>query len=63
MVLYMVSFLYMVFDEQFSDGFLDLIVVKNCPKLALLSLMTEISEGTHVQSPYVAYLKVCHLMP
>ncbi|CAF2236888.1 unnamed protein product [Brassica napus] len=43
---------------KFSDGFLDLIVVKNCPKLALLSLMTQISEGTHVQSPYVAYLKV-----
>ncbi|KAH0854889.1 hypothetical protein HID58_031353 [Brassica napus] len=45
-------------QRSFSDGFLDLIVVKNCPKLALLSLMTQISEGTHVQSPYVAYLKV-----
>lgn len=56
------SFLY-GFDEQFSDGFLDLIVLKNCPKLALLSLMTQISEGTHVQSPYVAYLKVCDLKP
>ncbi|CAN6818568.1 unnamed protein product [Brassica oleracea] len=43
---------------KFSDGFLDLIVLKKCPKLALLSLMTQISEGTHVQSPYVAYLKV-----
>ncbi|ESQ55222.1 hypothetical protein EUTSA_v10025046mg [Eutrema salsugineum] len=45
-------------NAKFSDGFLDLIVVRNCPKLALLSLMTKLSDGTHVQSPYVAYLKV-----
>ncbi|CAN8325504.1 unnamed protein product [Cochlearia groenlandica] len=45
-------------DAKFSDGFLDLIVMKDCPKLALLSLMTKLSDGTHVQSPYVSYLKV-----
>ncbi|CAN8231139.1 unnamed protein product [Cochlearia groenlandica] len=45
-------------DAKFSDGFLDLIVMKDCPKLALLSLMTKLSDGTHVQSPYVTYLKV-----
>ncbi|ESQ55218.1 hypothetical protein EUTSA_v10025052mg [Eutrema salsugineum] len=45
-------------NAKFSDGFLDLIVMKDCPKLALLSLMTKLSDGTHVQSPYVAYLKV-----
>jgi len=45
-------------DAKFSDGFLDLIVMKDCPKLALLSLMTKLSDGTHVQSPYASYLKV-----
>ncbi|KAF2553438.1 hypothetical protein F2Q68_00037245 [Brassica cretica] len=44
-------------NAKFSDGFLDLIVMKDCPKLALLSLMTKLSDGTHVQSPYVSYLK------
>lgn len=32
--------------------------MKDCPKLALLSLMTKLNDGTHVQSPYVSYLKV-----
>ncbi|KFK28737.1 hypothetical protein AALP_AA7G040200 [Arabis alpina] len=45
-------------DAKFSDGFLDLIVTKDCPKLALLSLMTKLSDGTHVRSPYASYLKV-----
>ncbi|XP_010439462.1 PREDICTED: sphingosine kinase 1 isoform X1 [Camelina sativa] len=45
-------------DAKFSDGFLDLIVMKDCPKLALISLMTKLNDGTHVQSPYVSYLKV-----
>uniref|UniRef100_A0A1J3CQL3 sphingosine kinase n=1 Tax=Noccaea caerulescens TaxID=107243 RepID=A0A1J3CQL3_NOCCA len=45
-------------NAKFSDGFLDLIVMKDCPKLALLSLMTKLNDGTHVQSPYVSYLKV-----
>lgn len=43
---------------QLSDGCLDLILVKKCPKLALLSLMSELSSGGHVKSPYVMYLKV-----
>ncbi|KAK4340570.1 hypothetical protein RND71_039071 [Anisodus tanguticus] len=45
-------------DAKFSDGFLDLVVIKDCPKLALLSLMTEINKGGHVRSPHVLYLKV-----
>lgn len=45
-------------DAKLSDGCLDLILVKNCPKLALLSLMSELSSGSHVKSPYVTYLKV-----
>ncbi|KAI4365106.1 hypothetical protein MLD38_021124 [Melastoma candidum] len=43
---------------QFSDGYLDLIAIRDCPKLALLSLMTELSNGGHVKSPHVTYLKV-----
>ncbi|CAA0396024.1 unnamed protein product [Arabidopsis thaliana] len=43
---------------KFSDGYLDLIVLKNCPKLVLLSLMRQTSSGTHVESPYIVYIKV-----
>ncbi|KAK4271532.1 hypothetical protein QN277_020216 [Acacia crassicarpa] len=45
-------------DAKLSDGCLDLILVKKCPKLALLSLMSGLSSGGHVKSPYVMYLKV-----
>lgn len=33
-------------------------MIKDCPKLALLKLMTELNNGGHVKSPYVSYLKV-----
>ncbi|KAF9614122.1 hypothetical protein IFM89_015384 [Coptis chinensis] len=45
-------------DAQFSDGYLDLIVIKDCPKTSLLMLITKLNDGTHVRSPYVMYLKV-----
>ncbi|KAE9595016.1 hypothetical protein Lal_00041110 [Lupinus albus] len=45
-------------DAKFSDGYLDLIIMKNCPKLPLLSLMSDLNKGEHVKSPYVTYLKV-----
>ncbi|CAA2968755.1 sphingosine kinase 1-like isoform X1 [Olea europaea subsp. europaea] len=45
-------------DAEFSDGCLDLIMIKDCPKLSLLNIMTELSNGGHVKSPYVSYLKV-----
>ncbi|XP_020220229.1 sphingosine kinase 1 isoform X1 [Cajanus cajan] len=45
-------------DAKFSDGYLDLIIIKNCPKLPLLSMMSELNKGGHVKSPYVTYLKV-----
>lgn len=41
-----------------SDGFLDLIIIRDCPKLSLLSLMTELNNGKHVKSPFVTYIKV-----
>ncbi|MCD7473450.1 Sphingosine kinase 1 [Datura stramonium] len=45
-------------DAKFSDGYLDLVVIKDCPKLTLLSLMTELNKGGHVKSPHVLYFKV-----
>ncbi|XP_042507403.1 sphingosine kinase 1-like isoform X1 [Macadamia integrifolia] len=45
-------------DAKFADGYLDLIVIRDCPKTSLLSLMTEVNAGSHVKSPHVLYLKV-----
>ncbi|EYU27907.1 hypothetical protein ABFS82_13G113400 [Erythranthe guttata] len=45
-------------DAQFSDGCLDLIMIKDCPKLSLLMLMNGLNDGSHVKSPHVSYLKV-----
>ncbi|GLT83034.1 hypothetical protein SLE2022_013470 [Rubroshorea leprosula] len=45
-------------NAKFSDGYLDLIVTKDIPKLSLLSLMTQLNNGNHVKSPHVLYLKV-----
>ncbi|KAJ8497591.1 hypothetical protein OPV22_008143 [Ensete ventricosum] len=43
---------------KFSDGCLDVIIVRNCPKSALLGMMLKMSDGSYVTSPYVMYLKV-----
>ncbi|KAB2007341.1 hypothetical protein ES319_D10G023400v1 [Gossypium barbadense] len=45
-------------NAKFSDGYLDLIMVKGLPKLALLSMMSNMNDGSHVESPYVTYIKV-----
>ncbi|KAL3519654.1 hypothetical protein ACH5RR_017803 [Cinchona calisaya] len=45
-------------DAKFSDGYLDLIMIKDCTKLGLLALMSELNNGCHVKSPYVQYIKV-----
>lgn len=45
-------------NAKFSDGYLDLVLIKDCPRLGLLSLMTELNNGNHIKSPYVFYLKV-----
>ncbi|CAN4092077.1 unnamed protein product [Withania somnifera] len=45
-------------DAKFSDGYMDLIVIKDCPKLTLLLMMTELNKGGHVKSPHVLYFKV-----
>lgn len=43
---------------QFADGYLDLIIMRDCPRWALLSLLIKIQSGTHIKSKYVEYLKV-----
>ncbi|KAJ9566441.1 hypothetical protein OSB04_002407 [Centaurea solstitialis] len=45
-------------NAKFDDGFLDLIVMRDCPKLALISLMSEMSNGHYVKSPHVLYIKL-----
>ncbi|XP_020571975.1 sphingosine kinase 1-like isoform X2 [Phalaenopsis equestris] len=45
-------------EAKFSDGFLDLAILKDCAKATLISLLKKMSDGTHVKSPYVIYLKV-----
>ncbi|KAM1008674.1 hypothetical protein ACFX2A_005186 [Malus domestica] len=45
-------------DAKFSDGYIDVILMRACPKLSLLSLMAGLSTGSHIKSPYVLYFKV-----
>jgi diacylglycerol kinase family enzyme len=43
---------------QFSDGYLDLIIMKDCPRWTLLNLLLKLQTGGHIKSKYVEYLKV-----
>lgn len=43
---------------KFADGYLDLIIMKDCPCWTLLSLLTKLQTGEHIRSKYVQYLKV-----
>ncbi|KAG0570231.1 hypothetical protein KC19_6G146200 [Ceratodon purpureus] len=43
---------------KFSDGYLDLIIMKDCPKWALLNLLLKVESGGHIKSKYVEYIKV-----
>ncbi|KAL8467923.1 hypothetical protein ACS0TY_031245 [Phlomoides rotata] len=45
-------------DAEFSDGCLDLIMIKDCRKLSLLKSMTELNNGRHVKASHTSYLKV-----
>ncbi|KAJ4981051.1 hypothetical protein NE237_031888 [Protea cynaroides] len=49
-------------NAKFADGYLDLVIIKDCPNLSLLSLMTKLNDGSHVKSPFVSYLKVKALL-
>ncbi|XP_074557627.1 sphingosine kinase 1-like [Curcuma longa] len=43
---------------KFSDGYLDVVILKDCPKSAILGMMLNMSDGSYVKSPYIMYLKV-----
>lgn len=43
---------------KFSDGYLDLVIVNECPKWSLLNLLLKLKDGGHVESRYVQYIKV-----
>eukprot|EP01018_Ginkgo_biloba_P022428 Gb_00257 [translate_table: standard] len=43
---------------EFSDGYLDLMIVKECTPWSLLSLLLNLKDGGHVKSRYLQYLKV-----
>ncbi|KAF6163272.1 hypothetical protein GIB67_025136 [Kingdonia uniflora] len=45
-------------NAQFSDGYLDLVIMRDSSKSAVLSMMTKLNDGSHVKSPHVLYLKV-----
>ncbi|ONK77059.1 uncharacterized protein A4U43_C02F2670 [Asparagus officinalis] len=45
-------------QAKFSDGYLDMVITRDCPKSALLALMLQLADGSHLKSPYVIYLKV-----
>ncbi|XP_074568766.1 sphingosine kinase 2-like isoform X2 [Curcuma longa] len=45
-------------NAKFSDGYLDAVIIKDCPKSVLLSLMLKMSDGSYCKSPYVTYFKV-----
>ncbi|KAJ4976346.1 hypothetical protein NE237_001452 [Protea cynaroides] len=49
-------------DAKFSDGYLDLLVLRDCSKASLLGLMTKVNDGSHVKSPHILYLKVKALL-
>lgn len=43
---------------KFSDGYLDLIIINECPKWSLLNLLLKLKDGGHVKSRHVQYIKV-----
>lgn len=43
---------------KFSDGYLDLVIVNECPKWSLLNLLLKLKDGGHVESRHVQYIKV-----
>ncbi|KAL6614371.1 hypothetical protein ACP70R_036641 [Stipagrostis hirtigluma subsp. patula] len=45
-------------EAKFSDGYMDAVIVRDCPKADLLALLMKMGDGSYVKSPYVTYLKV-----
>ncbi|KAF0906003.1 hypothetical protein E2562_009021 [Oryza meyeriana var. granulata] len=45
-------------EANFGDGYLDVAIIKDCPRSAVLGLMFQMKDGSYVKSPYVEYFKV-----
>ncbi|XP_072149842.1 sphingosine kinase 2 isoform X2 [Setaria viridis] len=45
-------------EAKFADGYMDAVILRDCPKADLLALLMKMSDGSYVKSPYVTYLKV-----
>ncbi|PUZ72488.1 hypothetical protein GQ55_2G398100 [Panicum hallii var. hallii] len=43
---------------EFSDGYLDAAIIRDCPRWDVLGLMFQMKDGAYVNSPYVEYFKV-----
>ncbi|GJN11365.1 hypothetical protein PR202_ga29551 [Eleusine coracana subsp. coracana] len=43
---------------EFSDGYLDVAIIKDCPRWDVLGLMFQMKDGAYIESPYVEYFKV-----
>jgi diacylglycerol kinase family enzyme len=43
---------------QFSDGCLDLVVLRDCSRWELFGLLFKLQDGSHIKSKSVEYLKV-----
>ncbi|CAL4961046.1 unnamed protein product [Urochloa decumbens] len=45
-------------EAKFSDGYMDAVILKDCPKADLLALLMKMGDGSYIKSPFVTYLKV-----
>ncbi|KAL2652375.1 hypothetical protein R1flu_020503 [Riccia fluitans] len=43
---------------KFNDGCFDLMIIRQCPRLKLVSILLNMKNGDHIKSKYVQYLKV-----
>jgi len=43
---------------EFSDGYLDAAIIRDCTRWDVLGLMFQMKDGAYVNSPYVEYFKV-----
>ncbi|XP_010278379.1 PREDICTED: sphingosine kinase 2-like isoform X2 [Nelumbo nucifera] len=45
-------------NAKFSDGYLDLIIMRDCTRASILASMSKLNDGSYVKLPNVLYLKV-----
>ncbi|TVU38410.1 hypothetical protein EJB05_11778 [Eragrostis curvula] len=43
---------------EFSDGYLDAAIIRDCPRWDVLGLMFQMKDGAYIESPHVEYFKV-----